>query len=274
MVSSGIGRSRFSTAEAEIPATWRRGAGGGGEGGEAHRLFSAAGPASALYVRLEARRREKAAAAAARSPATSPQRAPPLRFVPVTPSPRSRERRRRRVHSPPRNCRPLAKQRTGRSPLRARASLSRSSSYLSAPLPAAPLRPSRPRRPRRAREQEAWSLAPMDEPFAREAASGAFPSSRTCLALSLLQLHLRAARRSSAPSPPSYSSKQSAGGAEVAFARPTEVQLAREAATVPSSFTHHPSPSLSTSSLSEPLAAAPLRTRRPHTCSLKRGIEY
>ena len=180
-------RARFSTAEAAIPATWGRGAGGGGEGGEAHRLFSAAGPASALYVRLEAQRREKAAAAAARSPATSPHCAPPLRFVPVTPSPRSRERRRRRVHSPPRTCRPLAKQRTGRSPLRARASLSRSSSYLSAPLPAAPLRPSRPRRPRRAREQEACSLAPKDEPFAREAASGAFPSSRTCLALSLLQ---------------------------------------------------------------------------------------
>ena len=188
MVSSGIGRSRFSNAEAAIPATWGRGAGGGGERGEAHRLFSAAGPASALYVRLEARRTQgEGAAAAARSPATSPHCAPPLRFVPVTPSPRSRERRRRRVHSPPRTCRPLAKQRTGRFPLRARASLSRSSIYLSAPLPAAPLRPSRPRRPRRAREQEACSLAPMDEPFAREAASGAFPSSRTCLALSLLQ---------------------------------------------------------------------------------------
>ena len=55
------------------------------------------------------------------------------------------------MRSPPRKCRPLAKQRTGRFPLRARASLSRSSSYLSAPLPAAPVRPSRPRHPRRAK---------------------------------------------------------------------------------------------------------------------------
>ena len=97
------------------------------------------------------------------------------------------------VRSPPRKCRPLAKQRTGRFTLRARASLSRSSSYLSAPLPAAPRRPHVPRRPGRAK------------------------------------------------------------GAGVAFARTTDVQLARElareAATVPSSFTHHPSPSRSTSSL-------------------------
>jgi hypothetical protein len=56
--------------------------------------------------------------------------------------------------------------------------------------------------------QEACSLAPKADPFAREAANGALPSSRTCLALSLLQLPLRAARRSSASSPPSYSSQQ------------------------------------------------------------------
>ena len=56
--------------------------------------------------------------------------------------------------------------------------------------------------------REACSLAPKDEPFASEAANGALPSSRTCLALSLLQLPLRAARRSSASSPPSYSSQQ------------------------------------------------------------------
>ena len=68
----------------------------------------------------------------------------------VAPSPRSRKRRRRRVRSAPRTCRPLTKQRTGRFPLRARASLSRSSSYLSALHAAAPLRPRRPRRPGRA----------------------------------------------------------------------------------------------------------------------------
>ena len=56
--------------------------------------------------------------------------------------------------------------------------------------------------------QEACSLAPKDEPFAREAANGALPSSRTCLALSLLQLPLLAARRSSYSSPPSYLSQQ------------------------------------------------------------------
>ena len=56
--------------------------------------------------------------------------------------------------------------------------------------------------------QETCSLAPKDDPFAREAANGALPCSRTCLVLSLLELPLRAARRSSASSPPSYSSQQ------------------------------------------------------------------
>ena len=56
--------------------------------------------------------------------------------------------------------------------------------------------------------QEACSLAPKDEPFARGAANGALTPSRTCLALSLLQLPLRAARRSSDSSPPSYLSQQ------------------------------------------------------------------
>ena len=54
--------------------------------------------------------------------------------------------------------------------------------------------------------QEACSCAQKDEQFAREAANGAPSSSRTCLVLSLLPL--RAARRSSASSPPSYSSQQ------------------------------------------------------------------
>ena len=40
--------------------------------------------------------------------------------------------------------------------------------------------------------QEACSLAPKDEPFAPEAANGALPSSRTCLAISHLHLSLRA----------------------------------------------------------------------------------
>ena len=56
--------------------------------------------------------------------------------------------------------------------------------------------------------QEACSLAPKDDPFARGATNGALTPSRTCLALSLLQLPLRAARRSSDSSPPSYLSQQ------------------------------------------------------------------
>ena len=56
--------------------------------------------------------------------------------------------------------------------------------------------------------QEACSPSPTAEAYEREAENGALPPSRACLALSLLQLPLRAARRSSASSPPSYSSQQ------------------------------------------------------------------
>ena len=56
--------------------------------------------------------------------------------------------------------------------------------------------------------QEACSLTPKNEPFAREAVNAALSCLRTCLVLSLLHLPLRAARRSSASSPPSYSFQQ------------------------------------------------------------------
>jgi hypothetical protein len=89
----------------------------------------------------------------ARSLLQLPLRAAPRSSTssPPSPSPRSRGRRRRRVHSPPRARCPLAKQVSTRYLHRSPALLSRSSSYLSAPLPAAPLCPHGPRRPRRAK---------------------------------------------------------------------------------------------------------------------------
>ena len=90
--------------------------------------------------------------------------------------------------------------------------------------------------------QEACSLAPMDKPFAREAANGALPSSRTCLALSLLQLPLRAAPCCSASSQPTPSptSRKRAGGV---FARPKgRAVCPRSSERCVSFFAHLPRP--------------------------------
>jgi hypothetical protein len=83
----------------------------------------------------------------------------------------------------------------------------RSSSSLSAPLPAAPRRPRRPRRPGRAGGAVVACARPEGMSPTREVEIGALPPSRTCLALSLLQLPLHAAPRSSGSSQPTLSSQ-------------------------------------------------------------------
>jgi hypothetical protein len=113
--------------------------GGGGGGGGGERGGAARESASCWPTRVTAHSLlQLPLCDAPRSSASSPP----------SPSPRSRGRRRRRVHSPPMARCPLAKQVSARYLLRSPASLSRSSSYLSAPLAAAPLRHSRPSRPR------------------------------------------------------------------------------------------------------------------------------
>jgi hypothetical protein len=171
------------------------------------------------------------------------------------------------MRSPPRKCRPLAKQRTGRFPLHARASLSRSSSYLSAPLPAAPVRPSRPRRPHCAKGAGCvFARDPKDETFAQEAANERCASFFAHLPRSLAPPATSPRRSPKLRFVPAVLLVPAAREAQT-----TDKQFAREAVTVPSFFSHHPSTSRSTSSLSAPLAAAPLRPRRPRRPGRAKG---
>ena len=89
--------------------------------------------------------------------------------------------------------------------LRLKSTHPRFSGYLSALRAAAPLRPCHPVAQVTRKAKEARSLTPKDLPPAREAENRALPSSRTCLALSLLQLPLGAAPRCSASSQPTPS---------------------------------------------------------------------
>jgi hypothetical protein len=89
--------------------------------------------------------------------------------------------------------------------LRAPASPSRSSSYLSAPLPAAPLRPRRPTRHSSAKGAEVAFARPHGRAACPRSSDRPIILRSPPFALSLDELPLRAARRSSASSPPTPS---------------------------------------------------------------------
>ena len=126
--------------------------------------------------------------------------------------------------------------------LRLKSTHPRFSGYLSALRAAAPLRPCHPVAQVARKAKEARSLTPKDLPPAREAENRALPSSRTCLALSLLQLPLRAAPCCSASSQPTPSptSRKRAGGV---FARPKgRAVCPRSSERCVSFFAHLPRP--------------------------------